>query len=97
MPSIYLTDDELWGAIASNTNALSILIKKQFELGAGLGARDADMRLERLLFNVQAIDKYHREYKDYIAEVPPTPKITAGLRVTIAAASAGRSCSLLVQ
>ena len=69
MPSVYLTDDELWYAITSNTNTLSILIEKQFELDAGLGAPDADTRLERLLFNVQAIDKYHCEYKDYIAEV----------------------------
>ena len=31
--------------------------------------RDSDTRLERPLFNVKAIDKYHCEYKDYIAEV----------------------------
>jgi hypothetical protein len=69
VPSILLTDDELWRAITNNTNALSILIEKQLELDAGLGAPDSDTRLERLLFNVQAIDKYHREYKDCIAEV----------------------------
>jgi hypothetical protein len=64
-----LTDDELWRAITSNTNALSILVEQQLELDAGLGAPDSDTKLERLLFNVQAIDKYHCEYKDYIAEV----------------------------
>ena len=69
MPSILLTDDELWRAITSNTNALSILVEQQLELDAGLGAPDSDTKLERLLFNVQAIDKYHCEYKDYIAEV----------------------------
>jgi hypothetical protein len=69
VPSILLTDDELWRAITSNTNALSILVEQQLELDAGLGAPDSDTKLERLLFNVQAIDKYHCEYKDYIAEV----------------------------
>jgi hypothetical protein len=69
VPSILLTDHELWRAIISNTNALSILVEQQLELDAGLGAPDFDTRLERLLFNVQAIDKYHREYNAYIAEV----------------------------
>jgi len=69
VPSIFLTDDELWRAITNNTNALSIIVEKQLELDTGLGVPDSDTRLERLLFNVQAIDKYHREYKDYIAEV----------------------------
>ena len=69
MPSILLTDDELWRAITNNTNALSILVEQQSELDAGAGPPDSDTRLERLLFNVQAIDRYHCEYKDYIAEV----------------------------
>ena len=70
MRSLHLTDDELWRAIADNTDALSTLIEKQSELDAGVGPSDPDMRQGLLLlFNVQAIDKYHREYKDYIAEV----------------------------
>jgi hypothetical protein len=69
VPSILLTDDELWRAITGNTNALSILVEQQLELDAGVGVPDSDTRLERLLFNVQAVDKYHCEYKDYIAEV----------------------------
>ena len=36
MPSILLTDDELWRAITATRNALSILIEKQLELDAGL-------------------------------------------------------------
>ena len=67
--SIQLTDDELWRAIANNTNAFSALIEKQYELDAGLGTPDPDMRQELKLLNVQAIDKYHREYRDFIAEV----------------------------
>jgi hypothetical protein len=67
--NLHLTDDDLWCAIADNTNALSVLIEEQSTLDAGLGASDPDTRQELLLFNVQAINKYHREYKDYIAEV----------------------------
>jgi hypothetical protein len=69
VPSILLTDDELWRAITNNTNALSILIEQQLELDAGVAPPYSDTRLEQLLFNVQAIDKYHCEYKDYIAEI----------------------------
>ena len=64
----HLTDDELLLAIASNTNSFSALIEKQFELDGGLGAPDPDTRQELMLFNVQTIDKYHREYRDFIAE-----------------------------
>jgi hypothetical protein len=67
--SLNVTDDELWRAIADNTNAISALIEKQSELDAGRGAPDPDTRQELMLFNVQAIDKYHREYRDFIAEV----------------------------
>jgi hypothetical protein len=62
--SVYMTDDELWRAIAENTDAISVLIEKQFELDAGLAASDPDI----MVFNVQTIDKYYREYRDFIAE-----------------------------
>ena len=68
MRNLNLTDDDLWRAIVDNTDALSTLIEKQSERDAGLGSSDPDMRQELLLFNVQAI-KYHREYKEYVAEV----------------------------
>jgi hypothetical protein len=67
--SLHLSDDELWRAIAENTDAISVLIEKQFELDGGFGAPDPDTRQELMLFNVQTIDKYHREYRDFIAEV----------------------------
>jgi len=35
--TLHLNDDELWRAIAENTNALSALIEKQFEWDAELG------------------------------------------------------------
>lgn len=64
-----VNDDELWSAIANNTNALSDLIEKQVQFDAGLGAPDLDTRQELLRSNVQAIKKYHREYRAFIAEV----------------------------
>ena len=65
--SVYMTDEELWRAIAENTDAISVLIEQQFELDAGLGASDSS-REKLTCFNVQTIDKYHREYRDFIAE-----------------------------
>ena len=66
--SVYMTDEELWRAIAENTDAVSGLIEKQFELDAGLGVPDPNTQQKLMLFNVQTIDKYHREYRDFIAE-----------------------------
>ena len=67
MRTLHLTDDELWRAIADNTNALSALIEKQCEW-------NAQSRVPAILRTLKSIsicraDKYHREYEDYIAEV----------------------------
>jgi hypothetical protein len=67
--SSQLTDDALWRAIADNTAAMSVLIEKQFELDAEAGAPDPDTRQKLMLFNVQAIDNYNRQYRDCIAEI----------------------------
>ncbi|MGD0147627.1 MAG: hypothetical protein ABSB77_03470 [Xanthobacteraceae bacterium] len=67
MRSTHLTDDDLWRAIAANTDAMSILIEKQ--LDAEMAAADPDTRQKLMLFNVQAIDNYNRQYRDCIAEV----------------------------
>jgi hypothetical protein len=64
-----LTDDALWRVIADNTDAMSVLIEKQFELDAEAGTSDPDTRQKLMLFNVQAIDNYNRQYRDCIAEV----------------------------
>jgi hypothetical protein len=66
--SVYMTDEELWRAIAENTDALSVLIEQQFELDAGLEASDPNTREKLTFFDVQTIDKYHREYRDFVAE-----------------------------
>jgi hypothetical protein len=67
--SSQLTDDALWRVIADNTDAMSILIEKQFELDADAGTPDPDTRQKLMLFNVQAIDNYNRQYRDCIAEI----------------------------
>jgi hypothetical protein len=64
-----LTDDELLRAIARNTDSFSTLIEKHFELDAGLGVPDPNIRRNLMRFNIQAINNYHREFGEYIAEL----------------------------
>jgi hypothetical protein len=65
----HLTDDELWRAIANNTNAMSTVFQEQTELDTGRRAPDPKSRAILKLFNVQLIDKYHREYRGLTAEI----------------------------
>ncbi len=69
MRSSHLTDDDLWRVIADNTDAMSVLIEKQFALDGDAGTPDPDTRQKLMLFNVQAIDNYNRQYRDCIAEI----------------------------
>ena len=69
MRSSHLTDDDLWRVIADNTDAMSVLIEKQFALDAEAATPDPDTRQKLMLFNVQAIDNYDRQYRDCIAEI----------------------------
>jgi hypothetical protein len=58
-----LTDEDLWRAIAENTNAMSALLN-----GGVDSANDSDSRTKprsRLL----TLDKCHREYRDFAAEL----------------------------
>jgi hypothetical protein len=66
---VRLTDDELWRAIAENTNLMSALIREQLELSGDVGlANDPESR-KRMRSNFQTIDKYHREYGELTAEL----------------------------
>jgi hypothetical protein len=65
--NFHLTDDELWRAIADNTNALSALIEKQCAWDAELGETAIVDTLNSI--SVCRADTYYREYRDYIAEV----------------------------
>jgi hypothetical protein len=62
---ILLSDDELWRAIADNTDALSALVDAQGEFESDVGApNDAHGRTIRM-----KIDAFERQYRDYAAEL----------------------------
>jgi hypothetical protein len=63
------TDDDLFRAIADNTDALSVLIEQQMALDAGLGEPDPDSRASRMLSNVQLINAYQRDYRRIMGEI----------------------------
>jgi hypothetical protein len=67
--SSHLTDDELWRAIADNTDAMSALVEHQIELDAGLGSTDTDSRAQLLLSTAETINRYHLQYCDLTAEL----------------------------
>ena len=69
MRSTHLTDDDLWRAIANNTDAMSALIEEQIELNTQWRGYLIPNRQKLILFNVQAINNYNRQYRDFIAEV----------------------------
>ncbi len=69
MQCINLTDDELWRAIAENTNVMSALVHEQLELGAGITANDPDRRAELMRSHLQTVNEYQRQYRDYTAEL----------------------------
>ncbi len=70
MQRTLLSDDELWRAIADNTDAMSALVYEQVELEADAGApKDADSRTIRLRSNAKKIDAFERQYREYTGEL----------------------------
>jgi hypothetical protein len=65
---VNLADDELWRAIADNTNAMSTLVER-LVLDEGITASDPDRRAELTRGHLQTTDRYQREYRDYTAEL----------------------------
>ena len=64
MQRMNLADDELWRAIAENTNAMSRLVHQQLELDAN------DPNNEYLMcFLLKRADNVQRQYQDCIAEL----------------------------
>ena len=63
-----LTDDELWRAIAENTNAMSRLVRQQLELDAYMGLGDP-YRAYLMRFHLARASKFQREYQDCTAEL----------------------------
>jgi hypothetical protein len=67
---IPLNDDELWRAIAENTDAMSTLVHEQVELEASAGGpNDGDSRRILMRSNAQKIDKFERQYREYTGEL----------------------------
>ena len=70
MRSGNLSDDELWRAIAQNTNAMSALVHQQLELDAAInGSSDMVRRARQMQSNAETIDKLRRNYREYTAEL----------------------------
>jgi len=61
-----LTDDQLWRAIANNTEKLSALIHQQIELGdADSATLHPRMRSDLIRF----ASRFQREYRQYVDEL----------------------------
>jgi len=70
MHGVNLSDDELWRAIAENTDALAALVHKQLdELDELFTPNDAAKKAELTRSNLQTVNKYQREYREYTAEL----------------------------
>ena len=77
MQDVNLTDDELWRAIAENTNAMSALVHEQLTLNESATPKNRNRRAQ--LMYAQTISKYQREYREYTAELRrrhPSPSKT---------------------
>ena len=65
-----LTDDQLWRAIAQNTNAMTALIHQQLELDPAINTLSDTIRQAKLReSNAERIGKLERNYQEYTAEL----------------------------
>ena len=70
MQSVNLTDEQLWRAIAQNTNAMSALVYRRLELNAGINTRnDVIQRTQLVQSNAETISKLERNYREYTDEL----------------------------
>ncbi len=70
MQSVNLTDEQLWRAIAQNTNAMTALIHQQLELDPAVNTLSNTIRQVKLReSNAERIDKLERNYAEYAAEL----------------------------
>jgi hypothetical protein len=70
MQSINLTDDELWRAIAENTQALSRVVEQRHELDAAIaGSDDPACRAKLMRHHLDTVNRFQREYRAYTAEL----------------------------
>jgi len=65
-----LTDDELWNAIAANTDALSDLLHQRAELDAAIsGMTDFVKRSELMSSYVNRVNNFETDYRACSAEL----------------------------
>jgi hypothetical protein len=88
-----LTDDELWRAIAENTNAISDLVQQQLELDEKFGEADPASRAILISSHLETINRHQREYRDYAAELRRRYPIAEAGRQRIVGESAKRILS----
>ena len=69
MQCVNLTDDELWQAIARNTNVMSALVYRRIELDAGNTRNDVIHRAQLMQSNAETISKLERNYREYTDEL----------------------------
>ena len=69
MQSVNLTDDQLWRAIAQNTNAMTALILQQLELVAVNTISDSIRQAKLRESNAERIGTLERNYREYTAEL----------------------------
>jgi hypothetical protein len=64
-----LADEQLWRAIAQNTNAMSALVRQQLELADVNTISDSIRQAKLRESNAEIIDKLTRNYREYTAEL----------------------------
>ena len=70
MQSVNLTDEQLWRAIAQNTNAMTALIHQHLELDPAVNTLSDTIRQAKLReTNAERIGKLARNYQEYTAEL----------------------------
>ena len=69
MQCVNLTDEELWRAIAQNTNAMSALVYRRIELDAGNARDDVIDRAQLMQSNLETITKLERKYREFTDEL----------------------------
>ena len=66
MRAVNLSDDQLWHAIAQNTNAISVLINQQYQSKADITAPNDVIRRA---VNADTIGRLQRKYREYSDEL----------------------------
>jgi hypothetical protein len=70
MQSENLSDEQLWRAIAQNTNAMTALIRQQLKLAPAVNTLSDAIRQANLReSNAERIGKLERNYQEYTAEL----------------------------